>query len=130
MFRHHHGPDTLADRIDDLMVAVFIDDDAERLDKLAEHLAPSFVYISPQTVVDGVEGFSEAFRRFRHDPRRPTTLQRTSTVDGHHGHFRYTWRRAEGDDLTMEGWGFGWTDTAGLIARIVAFDGLVPGELP
>jgi hypothetical protein len=79
-------------------------------------------------LVDGVEGFSEAFTRFRHDPRRPTTLRRTSAVDGHHGHFRYTWRRSEGEAVTMEGWSFGWTDTAGLIARIVSFNGLVPGE--
>jgi SnoaL-like domain len=129
MFRHHHSPDTLADRIDDLMVAVFISDDDLRLEGLAEHLAPGFVYISPQTVVDGVEGFSEAFRRYRHDPQRPTTLHRTSAVDGHHGHFRYSWRRTEGDDIAMEGWSFGWTDAAGLIARIVSFNGLVPGEL-
>jgi hypothetical protein len=130
MFRHHHSPDTLADRIDDLMAAVFISEQDERLEKLAEHLAPDFVYISPQTVVDGVEGFSEAFQRFRHDPPRPTTLRRTSAVDGHHAHFRYSWARAEGDDAAREGWSFGWTDSAGLIARIVSFDGLVPGELP
>ena len=48
MFRRHHTEDPLADRIDDLMAAVFIDNDRERLEKLAEHLAPDFVYISPQ----------------------------------------------------------------------------------
>ena len=30
----------------------------------------------------------------------------------------------------MDGWSFGWTDPAGLLARIVSFDGLVPGEFP
>jgi hypothetical protein len=129
MFRRHPQEDSLADRIDDLMVAVFIGNERERLDKLAEHLASDFVYISPQTVVEGAQGLSEAFNRFRHDERRPTTLRRTSAVDVHHAHFRYSWERTEGGQVALEGWSFGWMDATGLIARIVSFDGLVPGEL-
>jgi hypothetical protein len=127
MFRHH-PPDSLADRIDDLMVAVFINDDRERLEKVAEHVAPDFVYISPQTVVEGAEGLGEAFSRFRHDTRHPTSLRRTSAVDVHHAHFRYSWERTEGGEVAMGGWSFGWVDESGRVARIVSFDGLIPGE--
>jgi hypothetical protein len=127
MFRRHHSEDPLADRIDDLMAAVFIDDDRECLEKLAEHLAPDFVYISPQTVVEGAEGLSEAFSRFRQDEQPLAALRRTSAVDVHHAHFRYSWERSEGDEIAMEGWRFGWMDASGLVSRIVSFDGLVPG---
>jgi len=126
MFRRDHSEDPLADRIDDLMAAVFIDDDRERVEKLSEHLAPDFVYVSPQAVVEGAEGLSEAFSRFRQDEQLPATLRRTSAVDVHHAHFRYSWERAEGDEIAMEGWNFGWMDVSGLVSRIVSFDGLVP----
>jgi hypothetical protein len=109
MFRRHHSEDPLAHRIDDLMAAVFIDDDRERLEKLGEHLAPAFVDISPQTVL-------------------PAILRRTSAVDVHHAHFRHSWERAEGDEIATEGWSFGSMDASGLLSRIVSFDGLVPGE--
>jgi hypothetical protein len=127
MFWRHHSEDQLADRIDDLTAAVFIDNNRERSEKLAEHLAPDFVYISSQTVVEGGEGLSETFRRFRQDEQLPATLRRTSAVDVHHAHFRYSWERTEGDEIAMEGWNFGWMDASGLVSRIVSFDGLVPG---
>jgi hypothetical protein len=128
MFRRHHDPESLADRIDQLMVAVFTADDRERVEILAVNMAPDFVYISPQTVVEGPEGLSEAFSRFRHDPRHPAALRRTSGVDVHHAYFRYSWRRTEHDELPVEGWSFGWMNATGLISRIVSFDGLVPGH--
>jgi len=127
MFWRHHSEDPLAHRIDDLMAAVFIDDDRERLEKLANPLGPDFVYISPQTVVEGAKELSEAFRRVRPGEQLPVALRRTSAVDVHHAHFRYSWERAEGDEIAMEGWSFGWMDASGLVSRIVSFDGLVPG---
>jgi hypothetical protein len=130
MFRRHLSEDPLADRIDDLMAAAFIDDDGERLEKLAEHLTPDFVNISPRTVVEGAEGLSEAFSRFRQDEQPPAALRRTSAVDVHHAHFRYSWERAEGDEIVMEGWSFRRMDASGLLSRIVSFDGLVPGGSP
>jgi hypothetical protein len=51
-------------------------------------------------------------------------------VDVHHAHFRYSWERAEGDEIAMEGWSFGWMDVSGLVSRIVSFDGLVPERSP
>jgi hypothetical protein len=108
------------------MAAVFIDNDRERLDKLAEHLAPDFVSISPQTLVEGAEGLSEAFRRFRQDEQLPAALRGTSVVEVHHAHFRYSWERAEGDEIAIEGWSFGWMDASGLVSRILSFDRLVP----
>ena len=130
MFRRHHSEDPLADRIDDPMAAASIDDDRERLETLAEHLTPDFVNISPRTVVEGAEGLSEAFSRFRQDEQPPAALRRTSAVDVHHAHFRYSWERAEGHEIVMEGWSFGWIDASGLLSRIVSFDGLVPGGSP
>lgn len=108
------------------MAAVFIDNDRERLDKLAEHLAPDFVSISPQTLVEGAEGLSEAFRRFRQDEQLPAALRGTSVVEVHHAHFRYSWERAERDEIAIEGWSFGWMDASGLVSRILSFDRLVP----
>jgi hypothetical protein len=126
VFRHHHHPETLAERIDQLMVAVFWPDDRERLSRLAEHLAPDFVYINPSAVYEGAEGLSDAYTRFRHESWRHTTLRRTTVVDVHHAHFRYAWKRTDSDGTTNEGWTFGWMDAAGKIARLVAFDGLMP----
>jgi hypothetical protein len=128
MFRRHHDPETLADRIDQLMMAVMNHQDRERLETLAHHLAPGFVYLSPQAVVEGAEGLSEAFSRFRHDETGTTSLRRTSDVDVHHAYFRYSWERRERGRVAMEGWSFGWMDPQGLVARIVSFDGLVPGH--
>jgi hypothetical protein len=130
VFHHHHDAEPISERIDHLMDAVFIPDDRERLEKIAEELAPDFVYVGPRAVVDGTEGLSEAFSRYRHEDWRHTSLRRTSAVDIHHGHFRYAWERRESGAIAMEGWSFGWVDAEGRIARIVSFDGLVPGQPP
>ena len=130
MFHHHHRAESVAERIDHLMIAVFIPDDRERVEKIAQELAPDFVYVSPRAVVDGAEGLSDAFARYRHEAWRHTALRRTSAVDVHHGHFRYSWEREEAGEIAMEGWSFGWVDAGGRIARIVSFDGLVPGQPP
>lgn len=127
MFRHHHDPETVAERIDRLMVAVLISDRDERLHAIASQVTADFVYMSPQTVVDGAEGISDAFARFRHDVPSTTLIRRTSDVDEHHDHFRYTWERSEYGRLAMEGCSFGWTDATGLISQIVSFDGLTIG---
>jgi hypothetical protein len=127
VLRHHH-PDSVAERIDDIMAAVFMTDDRKRLERLAENVTADFVYISPGAVVDGAQGLSDAFSHFRHDSWRHTELHRTSVVDVHHAHFRYSWERCEAGETTMEGWSFGWMEDRGRIARIVSFDGLVPGQ--
>jgi hypothetical protein len=127
VFGHHHRSEAIAERIDHLMAAVFLPDDRERLEQLRAHLSPDFVYISPGAVFDGAEGLSEAFSHYRHDAWRHAALRRTSAVDVHHGQFRYSWARSEQGAVTMEGWSFGQLGDDGLIQRIVAFDGLVPG---
>jgi hypothetical protein len=108
------------------MAAAFIDNDRERMEKLSEHLTPDFVYTSPHTVVEGAEGLSEAFSCFRQDEQLPATLRCTSAVEVHHAHFRYSWERAEGDEIAMEGWSLGWMNASGLVSGIVSLDGLVP----
>jgi hypothetical protein len=109
MFRRHHSEDPLAGRIDDLMAAVFIDNNRERLEKLTEHVASHVVDTSPQNVA---------------------ASRRTSAVDVQHAPFRYLWERAEGEEITMEGWSLGWMDDSGPVSRIVSFDGLVPERSP
>jgi hypothetical protein len=128
VFRRHHSPESVAECIDHLMAAVFIRDDQERMERLILHVAPEFVYISPRAVVDGAQGLSDAFSRYRHDDWRHTSLHRTSDVDVHHAHFRYSWERMENGASAMEGWSFGWMIADGRVARIVAFDGLIPGQ--
>jgi hypothetical protein len=127
VFGRDHHAEAVAQRVDHLMEAVFVADDRDRLARLAEHLAPDFVYVSPEAVFDGAEGLSEAFARYRRESWRKTRLRRTSALEMHHGYFRYTWERVEGDAVVMEGWSFGSVDDTGAIDRVVAFEGLVPG---
>jgi hypothetical protein len=128
VFRRDHRAEALAARIDHLMEAVFVTDDRERLARLADHLAPDFVYVSPEAVFDGAQGLSDAFAPYRREPGRGTRLRRTSALEVHHGYFRYTWERVERGVVAMEGWSFGSVDGSGAIDRVVAFEGLVPGE--
>jgi hypothetical protein len=128
MFRSDHRAEDVATRIDHLMEAVFGGDDRARLESLDRHLAATFVYISPEAVFEGPAGLSDAFALYRRPGRRPASLQRTSPVDLHHGYFRYSWRRVERGRTAMEGWSFGVLDESGAIARVVTFEGLVPGQ--
>jgi hypothetical protein len=127
LLHHHHHAESIAERIDQLMMAVFVADDHERLRRLNEHLDADFVYISPAAVVDGAQGLSDAFGHYRHVSLH-NSLQRTTDVDVHHTYFRYAWRRQQDGHVTMEGWSFGWLDTDGKLLRIVSFDGLLPGQ--
>jgi len=129
VFGPDHSTESIATRIDHLMEAVFVEDDGTRLERLARHVAPNFVYISPEAVFDGPAGLGEAFALYRRADRRPVTLSRTSGVDLHHGYFRYTWQRVERGVVAMEGWSLGSLDDAGAIRRVVTFEGLVPGAL-
>jgi hypothetical protein len=129
VFGQDHTSEDIATRIDGLMEAVFEEDDDERLAGLRRRVAPDFVYISPEAVFEGPAGLSEAFAMYRRTHRRPVTLRRTSSIDLHHGYFRYTWQRVERGATAMEGWSFGSLDETGAIARVVTFEGLVPGVL-
>ena len=129
MFRRGHQDEAIAQRIDDLMAAVFVPDDGERLEALTRHVAPDFVYVSPDAVFEGAQGLSDAFTRYRNEGWWQTGLRRTSPVDLHHGYLRYTWERVERGATVMEGWSFGCLDDTGAICRVVAFEGLVPGQL-
>jgi hypothetical protein len=127
VFHHHHHAETLAERIDGLMAAVFLRDDAARMASLTPRLAQDFVFVTPSAVFDAAAGLSEAFAHYRHDDWLGTLLRRTSTVETHHGFFRFSWQRVERGGVAMDGWGFGQVDEAGLITRLVTFDGMVPG---
>ncbi len=127
VFGHDHRDEKIETRIDHLMAGVFVVNDDERMESLAAHVAPDFVYVSPEAVFEGPQGLSDAFTRHRNAVRW-TSLQRTSPVDIHHGYFRYCWERIERGTVAMEGWSFGWLDEAGAICRVVTFEGLVPGQ--
>jgi hypothetical protein len=128
MFRHDQGDEDLALRLDQLMVAVLMADERERLDGLRARLSPDFVYVGPDAVFDGADGLSEAFARYRHDRGLGAVLRRTSPVDQHHDWFRCTWARMERGRTAVEGWAFGSLDVAGAIRRLVVFEGLQPGR--
>jgi hypothetical protein len=127
MFRHDHHTEDVADRIDHLMADVFLPDDADRKARLAEHVAPDFVYVGPDGVYDGAAGLSEAFAPYRR-AGLVTTLRRTSPVEVHHGYLRFSWQRVEDGVSAMEGWAFGSLDEHGDIRRVVVFEGLAPGR--
>ncbi len=124
---HHRRDEEIEKRIDHLMVGVFVVDDDDRMESLAAHVAPDFVYVSPEAVVEGPQGLSDAFTRCRKEGRR-TSLRRTSPVESHHGYVRYRWERMERGTVAMEDWSFGRLDEAGTIRRVVTFEGLVPGQ--
>jgi hypothetical protein len=125
VFRHDHQTEDIAERIDHLMAAVFVADDAERRARLAEHVAPDFVYVGPDGVYDGAAGLDEAFVAYRR-AGHVTTLRRTSPVEVHHGWFRLSWQRLEDGIGAMEGWALGSLDDRGAIRRVVVFEGMVP----
>jgi hypothetical protein len=115
----------VAERVDHLMEGVFVADDGDRLARLAEHVAPDFVYVGPDGVYDGARGLSEAFAAYRR-AGQATTLRRTSPLEIHHGYFRFTWQRVEDGVSAVEGWAFGSLDAHGAIRRVVVFEGLTP----
>ena len=129
VFRHDHRGEDVAERIDHLMAAVLLPDDAERRARLAEHVAPDFVYVGPDGVFDGADGLGDAFAAYRREGHR-TTLRRTSAVEIHHGYLRFSWQRLEDGADAVEGWAFGALDDHGAIRRVVVFEGLTPGRRP
>jgi hypothetical protein len=124
--RHHS--DSVADRIDELMIAVFLADEHERIPRLTEHLAADFVYVDPSGVNEGPQGLSDAYSRVRHDQWLHFSVRRTSEIDMHHAHFRYAWESLENGETVTRGWSFGWVDAEGKISRIVSFDDPVPNR--
>jgi hypothetical protein len=128
VFRRDHREEGLTERIDHLMSAVVLSDRQERLDGVAAQVATDVVYVSPSAVFDGAGGLGEAFERLRSPGRQPAALRRTSAVEQHHGYFRFVWERVERGAVVMSGWAFGSLDESGAIDRIVAFEGLVPGQ--
>jgi hypothetical protein len=128
VFWRDHENENIAERIDHLMTAVFVADEHERLETLGRHVAPDFVYVSPEAVYEGAQGLSDAFNRYRLETRWRTALRRTSPIDLHHGYFRFTWERVERGTAAAAGWSFGSIDEVGAICRVVTFEGLVPGQ--
>ncbi len=127
MFRRDHRTEDVSRRIDHLMAAVLVSDEAERVARLAEHVADDFVYVGPDGVFDGASGLSDAFTPYRRAGGHATALHRTSPVETHHGYFRFSWERVEDGITAMEGWAFGSLNQDGEIRRVVVFEGLVPG---
>ncbi len=125
---HRRHTESLADRIDQLMIDVLVSDDGERIPRLAEHLTPDFVYITPSAVEEGAQGLSEAYSRFRREAWRKTSLRRTSGVDLHHSYFRFDWEQWEGTRVVLRGCCFGSVDGEGKISRIVLFDEPDPAQ--
>jgi hypothetical protein len=119
---------TLAERIDQLMMDVFLVDERARISRLTQHLAPDFVFVSPSAVVEGAQGLSDVYSTYRHEWLR-TSLHRTTAIDMHHAHFRYAWERLEHGKTANSGWSFGWVDATGRISRIVSFNDPVPPRI-
>jgi hypothetical protein len=120
----------VAETIDALMSSFSIASADERLAKIRALVADDFVFVNPGFVTVGPGALSDAFGEFMAFLDNAVTIARTSEVELHHDHFRYSWVRYRGDQIEMEGCDFGWIDNAGELRRLVVFDHLVPRRLP
>jgi hypothetical protein len=108
------------------MAAATIAGDDERLAKIRTLVTGDFIFVNPGFTAEGPEALSAAFGRFMGFLDSAVAVVRTSEVDFHHDHFRYTWARYQGDQLAMEGCDFGWVDAAGQLKRLAVFDHVSP----
>jgi hypothetical protein len=53
-------------------------------------------------------------------------VARASAVEEHHGRFRYTWARLDGDRVLAEGADFGQLNDQGEVIEVVVFDATRP----
>ena len=128
MLRREHHVENVTEHVDRVMAAVFVADRDTRRERLAQGVAPDFVYVGPAGVFDGADGLSDAFAGYRHEEWRHAALLRSSPVDARHGYFPFTWARLEQGATVMEGWAFGSLDESRLIRRVVVFEGPEPSR--
>jgi hypothetical protein len=120
----------IAETIDALMSCFSITTEEERLADIRNLVASDFVFVNPGFVAEGPEELSAAFGEFMTFLDHGVTITRTSEVEIHHEHFRYSWARSRGSQVEMEGCDFGWVNNAGELKRLVVFDHLGPRRLP
>jgi hypothetical protein len=123
------GAVQVSDTIDALMEAATIPGDDERLARIRQLVTEDFVFVNPGFIAEGPDALARTLGRFMGFLGNAIRVVRTSEVDQHHGHFRYTWARHRGDQIEMEGCDFGWADEAGRLKRLVVFDHILPPEL-
>lgn len=114
---------TLAAKIDDLMSLATARDIPDRLAQLRELVTDDVQFINPGVCATGVEQLSEVFDWLSQSLPPGTKIRRTSVVDFHHDHFRYTWQRHRDGGVEAEGVDLGRATGDGRIAKIVTFDG-------
>ena len=119
----------MAETIDALMNSFSIPRADERLARIRELVANDFVFVNPGFVTEGPEELSKAFGEFLAFLESGVTIARTSEVELHHHHFRYSWARYREGQTEMEGSDFGWLGSAGELKRLVVFDHLGPRRL-
>ena len=119
----------LGETIDALMSCFTIAGADERLAKIRDLVASDFVFVNPGFVAEGPEELSDAFGRFLAFLEGGVTITRTSEVELHHDHFRYSWARDRRGQVEMEGCDFGWVGDAGELRRLVVFDHPGPRRL-
>lgn len=120
----------IAETIDALMSCFSMTTAEERLASIRALVASDFVFVNPGFVAEGPEELSAAFGEFMTFVENGATIARTSEVELHHEHFRYSWARSRGGQIEMEGCDFGWVGNAGELKRLVVFDHLGPRRLP
>ena len=112
------------------MAAAIIEEEDERLAKIRSLVTSDFIFVNPGFMTEGPEALSAAFGRFMAHLDSAVTVVRTSEVDFHDDHFRYTWARYQGSQIAMEGCDFGWADDTGRrLKRLVVFDRVLPPRL-
>jgi hypothetical protein len=116
----------ITETIDALMSCFSIPTAEERLGSIRALVASDFTFVNPGFVAEGPEELSAAFGHFMTFLGKGVTIARTSEVELHHQHFRYSWARSRRDRIEMEGCDFGWVGNAGELRGLVVFDYVTP----
>ena len=118
----------LARKIDNLMSLATEPGVPHRLARLRMLVSEEVQFINPGAMAVGVQELTQVFDWLSRSLPSDTEIRRTSTIDCHHDHFRYTWVRCQNGQVEAEGVDLGQAGSDGRIVKIVTFDWLTPNE--
>ena len=116
----------LARKIDELMSLATQPNVPDRLARLRELVSEEIQFINPGVMAVGVQELTQVFDWLSQSLPRGTEIRRTSSIDCHHDHFRYSWVRRQDGHVEADGEDLGQAGSDGRIVKIVTFDGPIP----
>ena len=95
-------PSELAARVDRYCACWRVMEEAERLDRLRDLLAPDVRYVDPRTDVTGIEALAAHIGAVA--AARPSArIERTTPLDTHHDVARFGWHLVDGGERRLAG---------------------------